>query len=49
MGPVLRAIDDDRGRFGHLQRELVSVLWSLTEKDKGINVCFWETDNLPLP
>ena len=31
-GPVLRVIDDDRGQLGHLQRELVTVLWPLTKK-----------------
>ena len=31
-GPALRVTDDDRGQLGHLQRELVTVLWPLTEK-----------------
>ena len=31
-GPALRVIDDDRGQLGHLQRELVTALWPLTEK-----------------
>jgi len=31
-GPALRVIDDDRGQLGHLQRELVPVLWPLKEK-----------------
>ena len=31
-GPALRITDDDRGQLGHLQRELVTVLWPLTEK-----------------
>ena len=26
-GPALRVTDDDRGQLGHLQRELVTVLW----------------------
>ena len=30
-GPALRVTDDDRGQLGHLQRELVTVLWPLTE------------------
>ena len=30
-GPA-RRVDDDRGRLGHLQRDLVTVLWPLTEK-----------------
>ena len=29
---VLRVTDDDRGQLGHLQPELVIVLWPLTEK-----------------
>ena len=29
-GPALRVTDDDRGQLGHLQRELVTVLWPLT-------------------
>ena len=28
-GPALRVTDDDRGQLGHLQRELVTVLWPL--------------------
>jgi len=31
-GPSLRVTDDDHGQLGHLQRELVTVLWPLTEK-----------------
>ena len=31
-GLALRVTDDDRGRLGHLQCELVTVLWTLTEK-----------------
>ena len=31
-GPALRVTDDDRGQLGHLQRDLVTVLWPLTEK-----------------
>ena len=31
-GPSLRVTDDDRGQLGHLQRELVTVLWPLTKK-----------------
>ena len=34
-GPALSVTlvtDDDRGQLGHLQRELVTVLWPLTEK-----------------
>ena len=31
-GPALRVTDDDRGQLGHLQRELVTVLWPLTKK-----------------
>ena len=31
-GPALRVTEDDRGQLGHLQRELVTVLWPLTEK-----------------
>ena len=30
--PALRVTDDDRGQLGHLQRELVTVLWPLAEK-----------------
>ena len=31
-GPALRVTDDDRGQLGRLQRDLVTVLWPLTEK-----------------
>jgi len=31
-GSALRVTEDDRGKLGHLQRELVTVLWPLTEK-----------------
>ena len=31
-GPALRVTDDDRGQLGLLQREMVTVLWPLTEK-----------------
>ena len=31
-GPALRVTDDDRGQLSHLQRDLVTVLWPLTEK-----------------
>ena len=31
-GRALRVTDDGRGQLGHLQRELVTVLWPLTEK-----------------
>ena len=31
-GPALRVIYNERGQLGHLQRELVTVLWLLTEK-----------------
>ena len=31
-GPALRVTDDDRGQLSHLQRDLVTALWPLTEK-----------------
>ena len=32
-GPALKVLDeDDRGQLGHSQRELVPVLWPLTDK-----------------
>ena len=32
-GPALKVLDEnDRSQLGHLQRELVSVLWPLTDK-----------------
>ena len=31
-GPALRVTDDDRGHLDRLQRELVTVLWPVTEK-----------------
>jgi len=35
-GPALKVLDEnDRGQLGHLQRELVSVLWPLTDKGEG--------------
>ena len=30
--PALRVIDDESGQLGHLQRELVTLLWPLREK-----------------
>ena len=30
-GPALRVTDDDRAQLGHLQRDLVTVLWLLTD------------------
>jgi len=32
-GPALKVLDEnDRGQLGHLQREMVSVLWPLSNK-----------------
>ena len=48
-GPPLRVTDDDRGQLGHLQRDLVTVLWPLTEKVAVLIEIYFEVMRTILP